>query len=780
MATFYLDYEGGNDSNDGTTFANRWKTLTNGATAARIAPGDIIRIMASPDPTSLGQTGTWTQGPNFATINISSSTNASPIQVTTAAPNTDQSEVQTGDYVVITGHTTNTSANGLWECTRVSATQFTLNGSTGNGVGGATGTRRTVNPVILKLTTAVTANIACIGNRNQLTNWTQSTNVTCTINTTDYKQGGECQQIAIAAGFTTGKAAYFPTGTLDLSGYQQVSFWIKQTAGTVATAGQITLRLCTDTLGDTTAHTISVPALGLLNQWTPVTVNLGTNLNSAIQSIALYVATDSGAQTFLLDNIIACKAASSADSLSLRSLVGKNSAGEVWYPIQSINGVVVVLDGPVNTINTNSILRGYAGTSGSATVWKRESIETTVAASLTANVDVFNDSGTAGSPITYSGGWNRTDMSTQTGETFLDGKNGAGYGWAYPNIRNWLSVSNITFVRYNTGLFIANGANNLVLDNCNAIANTSNGFFSNSAQNIVINHSNSYISSCGLGYNIATAFSTFSNIIIVSCGGNAINLSGNDMIFNNIDLINNAGSALAPASSDSAFNLVFNDVLFSRNATSGINVGRFKDVKIVNSTFDNNSVRAGVTIGITFAYAGSVILKNTTFTNTTTKVSTAFNTNAKSYLYSMQEDGNSNNNIIYFNGGTISTDTTTTQSGSGFSWRFNPTSTTLVYDAIPLKLSIAKIACRANKLVTVRGYVRRDNTELTIRMRVPAYQLAGVSETTAIITASANTWEQITLTFTPTEQGVIEVFAEAWGGTTRSGWIDTLEITQAP
>jgi hypothetical protein len=46
---FYLDYEGGNDANDGTTFANRWKTLTSGVTATRIAPGDTIRIMASPE-----------------------------------------------------------------------------------------------------------------------------------------------------------------------------------------------------------------------------------------------------------------------------------------------------------------------------------------------------------------------------------------------------------------------------------------------------------------------------------------------------------------------------------------------------------------------------------------------------------------------------------------------------------------------------------------------------------------------------------------------------------
>lgn len=42
MTTFYLDFAGGNDASDGTTFANRWKTITSGATAAPSAPGDSI------------------------------------------------------------------------------------------------------------------------------------------------------------------------------------------------------------------------------------------------------------------------------------------------------------------------------------------------------------------------------------------------------------------------------------------------------------------------------------------------------------------------------------------------------------------------------------------------------------------------------------------------------------------------------------------------------------------------------------------------------------------
>lgn len=83
-----------------------------------------------------------TQAPG---LSIVSSTNASPIVVTTAA-----NTFQTGDTVEIEGHTTNTNANGLWTITVTSTTTFALNGSTGNGVGGATGyvVDYAINPLI--------------------------------------------------------------------------------------------------------------------------------------------------------------------------------------------------------------------------------------------------------------------------------------------------------------------------------------------------------------------------------------------------------------------------------------------------------------------------------------------------------------------------------------------------------------------------------------------------------------------------------------------------------
>jgi hypothetical protein len=67
---------------------------------------------------------------------IASSTNASPIEITTSAPH----GYSTGQKVTVVGHLVNTNANGTWEVTVTGASTFELNDSAGNGVGGATGT----------------------------------------------------------------------------------------------------------------------------------------------------------------------------------------------------------------------------------------------------------------------------------------------------------------------------------------------------------------------------------------------------------------------------------------------------------------------------------------------------------------------------------------------------------------------------------------------------------------------------------------------------------------
>jgi hypothetical protein len=62
-------------------------------------------------------------------VNVSAASNATPIQITTSAAH----NISTGATVIVTGALGNTAANGTWIVTKVSSTQFTLTGSTGNG-----------------------------------------------------------------------------------------------------------------------------------------------------------------------------------------------------------------------------------------------------------------------------------------------------------------------------------------------------------------------------------------------------------------------------------------------------------------------------------------------------------------------------------------------------------------------------------------------------------------------------------------------------------------------
>jgi uncharacterized protein YjdB len=88
----------------------------------------------------------WTGLPG-SPVTIASSTNTSPIVITLSAGH-GYAIGSTMWGVTIANHLVNTAANGYWtRSTATSSTAFTLTGSTGNGVGGATGTASTDAPL---------------------------------------------------------------------------------------------------------------------------------------------------------------------------------------------------------------------------------------------------------------------------------------------------------------------------------------------------------------------------------------------------------------------------------------------------------------------------------------------------------------------------------------------------------------------------------------------------------------------------------------------------------
>ena len=720
----------------------RWKNITTGATAVRTIPSDTIRIMGSPAPTSLGQNGVWTSQALQATKSITSSTNATPISVTSTAHG-----YATGDTVVITGVTTNTNANGTWEVTVTGVNTFTLGGSVGNGVGGATGSVRLRNNTRVRLASAVTQNIASTGPGRAAWTAVAGGNITIALDTALFKEHRDSDSIAIAAGFTTGLAAYWPTGTIDLSGYQQVSFWIRQTTGIIGAAGAVDLRLCSDAAGVTAVNTINIPSLAATGRWMPVTVDLGTNLGSSIQSIALYVNTDNGAQTFVLNNIIACKASSAADSLTLTSLIGKNTTGETFWGIQSINGTRVMLDADTNAAPNSSSVMGYYGTSETVTTWKRETIKLGPAAAQSTALQTIQESGTDGSPITYSGGWDRTAMSTQNLETWLDGVNGNGLILSWD--RRFVNVSTIAAVR-------ASYFNSAAMAQCNwdilAYNNCTNQCFN--------------LGSSGCTQITAT--------IRFGCANNAAPLrvangSENSFTIGKILSIGANGLDLGSGSQVPAINALDSTSIIANCAGSGI-VGAPQFISGL-TTSDNIIEGFGLTNASANAYCKDCLF------NEANEVSVSNYFGGR--IFSHNHDQVTGNHKIFFNGALISSATDQRNTASGISWKIQPTSTTFRSASRPVIFSLAKVACAANSLVTIKAWMRRDNAGLTMHLVCKGGQITGVaSDVTASVTTT-NAWEEETITFTPTETGVVEITAEAWGGSTFSGWVDDMTISQA-
>lgn len=774
MATFYLDYEGGNDANDGLSFANRWKTFTNGATAARIAPGDTIRVMASPDPTSIGN-ATWTGTGRPASKVIVSSTNASPIVITTSAAH----GLVAGDYVAVANHVTNTNANGVWKVGNVgSSTTFEIlqidgTNTTGNGVGSGSGGNVTnVTNCIVKLASPITQNVALCGGLGQKPAWTASTNVTATQNASAFKEGYSSGSIAIAAGFTTGKAAYYTLpATLDLSGYQQLSFWVQQTAGTIGAAGAVYLALCSDTAGATVVNQINLPALGILNNWQQIVVDTGAALGASIRSVALYVVTDNGAQTFLLDNIVACKAASATDSLTLASLISKNTGSESWYPIQSINYDAVMLANSNALTATNAALRGYYGSTATTTTYKREAIKTVIATTSAAIVNAFNDSGTSGSLITYSGGWNRTDMSTQTGETWFDGQNGGGYCFTPSGAAiSYIKTDKLNCVRYNNGWRFSGTS-----DFFNEIGD---GKF--------------------IGCTIGTANqsqASFTGDLFANNNGTGVLVGGTGTYIANI--VNSANCETHGVSLNNGYGSRLGNLLESSNcATSGLFFGsgprnRVQYLKAEGNGFAivlgvgyDNTVSGGSSAGnlsgcVSIPNTGNVYLNDFTINDTNEFVFTTLGAQVLSYCFANNLDDTFQNSWVFSGYGTCNQQSSIVDSPATTSWKMNPVSTSLT-DKVPLRLKLGTVVCAANSLVTVTARMRRDDTGLTMRLVCPGGQIAGVTtDAYTDMTAAAGAWETVTLTFTPTRAGGVDIYAYAFGGTTYSGYVCNLTASQA-
>lgn len=729
----------------GDSWANAWKTLTTGASAARIAPGDTIRMAKSPNPTNLGGNGSWTNGPIPAALSSPTSDTSTPIVMTMAGHT-----FVAGDVAQVVGHTANVGtngANGYWIVGTVAGNTFQLLGTTplaGNGSGGTVKKINAKAVILAGASAALTLQV----DRCEVA-WSGANGVTPTRVgiATDCKSGDGCVQITAPAAPATGTLyGYSAFTATNYTTIQNLTFWVKNEAAVLAT--HWTLCLCSGADGTGVVGTVALPAIPSTGYWVPLNIALtGVGDLSAVQSIALISGSvaPTASKYLRLDNIVGTTTA----GLNMQSLISKNSAPqggtEPWLGIQSIlplplqTKTLVLLDNGVNTLANAG--RGYTGTTESAPAYIRETIKTVLAAGDYDYVQISNKNGTASAPITYAGGYN-TATGSSDGETIFDGLSGKGYGlYGSSHFCGW---SHLVVVRYQIGFGLLNGIR----------------------QNVTMVTGNNCVQ-LGLFF----APSNLSTFVTIQANNNAnggiqLGSTGNSAL-TTVTANNNINSGIATQTGVNRWV----GVTAQNNSGYGMEVGGSNSSSIYALTTVGN-VLGGVSnaYGITYLFGASIA--------ETPKFGGAI-AYGDSHLFS-QDHGGLQNHIIYTDGGTITTLATTRVGGTGIMWRFAPGATRLA--TYPLGLSVAKVAVVADKAVTVTlNFKKSDATNIAAQIIVKGGQLAGVAADVTALCPSDVTWDLVSMTpFTPTVAGVIEVQVQAWyvGGVATVD-IDDITITQA-
>ena len=386
----------------------------------------------------------------------------------------------------------------------------------------------------------------------------------------------------------------------------------------------------------------------------------------------------------------------------------------------------------VVTITSNTaatLYKKYSGTTQSGVSSQKLGVtDTGAAASSGTQVQDVKSSGTSSANLKISGGWDLT-TETQTRQTFfrqIQGTFNNRYGYGlYFSSKTYTEISHLNFLRYNYGIYYNNSSNNTITSaTCNSNGN-SGIYYTGSSNNTI---TGSPVCNSNGQYGIYYYSNSNNNTITGSptCNSNVYSgiyyyNSSNNLIYGTLTTTGNVTSAIC--------------------GSSGINY-------ILKASIAESTKVAGFT-----NYANSRVFIG--------------NMGGQSYIYT--------------DGGTIVTQAATA-GGTGKEWKFAITNANRNSN-YPFYIPIARVAVGASGKVTVKLYFRKSGTGIAGGLRARVGQVAWSDGSNDITVTCPNdtSRNQVTLEFTPTEAGVVEIEAGAWytGSTSQTVIIDDIEITQA-
>lgn len=578
--------------------------------------------------------------------------------------------------------------------------------------------------------------------------WIGAANITLTHNTSNEKQGTACVGVNPLAAFTTGKTCYKTFASpQDFSAYQQLSFWHKYSSGS-NTSPVFKICLCSDTTGDVVVDEFIVPAYlsSYSGYWWPFTVNKGAPMGSSIQSVAIYATTDPGVPYTYFDFMFACKAPG-IGCLTLHTLISKNSAevggDEPWMPILSVVDNVATFDWFVSSTTVAIGSAGYVGTSETVVTYARQAV-----APFDSSAFYINEGGSSDSNrISFIGGWNK-NTDVVDGLTCITNQL---YALYFVSGISYVNVSGFAFARLGSGgILMVSGGIGHHIDFQSIVGTPQSGVVLTGTAHRITFGCIMYAGAYGINMSLTAGMGAGHTIIFGIIGATynqgILLLGYHNLVIGNI-IRKNSTSCVAfnPASE---FNRVYVNYLKDGGNTC---VSLDGAANIVDGAIFSGASSDSTTSQMSDVNA---VLRNCTFNNYPALTS----------YYTLEATGRDRAvNKSVFEGYILESNVLIRHTNSGMSWKLSLTN--LYTNYYHVYVPLAKVVVAANLQVTVSLWVYRPNGTLqNFRLMVMRGQIAGVEADiySAYRSAAIDTWEQLTLSFTPTEAGLVEVCAHAW------------------
>ena len=418
--------------------------------------------------------------------------------------------------------------------------------------------------------------------------------------------------------------------------------------------------------------------------------------------------------------------------------------------------------------------------------------DTGAAAASTTQIQVVSSSGNSSAFLYISGGWDLS-TKTQTGRTWFRQMHGTfnnryGYG-LYLSSKTYTNLDKLNFLRYNSGIYYSGSNNTITSATCN-----SNGiygiYYSSGSNNNTITSA-----TCGSNGTYGIYYSSSNNNTITSatCNSNTYGIyyssGSNNNTITSATCGSNGNSGIYYSSSN-------NNTITSATCNSNT-------YGIYYSSSNNNTITSATCNSNTYGIYYSGSNNNTIYSLSTTGNSTAGiytdNSNNICHTASIAESMKVAfgayyyadtrqyiNNLggysyVYSNYATANSQNATA-GGTGKEWKFAITNAAR-NSIYPFYIPIARAAVAGSGQVTITVYFKKSGTGIAGGLRARAGQVGwsdGASDVTVTCPNNTNR-NQVTLQFTPTEAGVVEIEAGAWyvSSISQTVIIDDIEITQA-